>query len=102
MIEKEIIIWIINLLKYSRNSLSEYTLEYSTALFMNLSMRIQGKIKCEEPKEEVLSVLIDLIESDNQQVRTFVNGTLYSLFSRSSIRQKAKEMGMNEFLISVM
>ena len=39
MIEKDIIIWIIKLLKFNRNEVSNYTLEYSTALFMNLSMR---------------------------------------------------------------
>ena len=41
-------------------------------------------------KEEVLKVLNELLEHENMQVRTFVNGTLYSLFSRASIREQAK------------
>ena len=49
---------------------------------MNLSLRSLGKTKCEDPKEEVLKVLNDLLEHDNLQVRTFVNGSLYSLLSR--------------------
>lgn len=32
----------------------------------------------------------ELLEHENMQVRTFVNGTLYSLFSRSAIREQAK------------
>lgn len=35
--------------------LSEYSLEYTTALLMNLSLRFEGKNKCEEmPKNVVL------------------------------------------------
>ena len=49
---------------------------------MNLSLRNSGKAKCEEESENVLKVLNDLLEHENMQVRTFVNGTLYSLLSR--------------------
>ena len=48
-----------------RDLLSEYSYEYATALFMNLSMRYNGKRKCEDPREEVLVVLNDLLEHDN-------------------------------------
>jgi hypothetical protein len=65
---------------------------------MNLSMRQKGKHKCEDPKEEVLVVLNDLLEHENMQVRTFVNGTLYSLFSIQSLREQAKALGMIEIL----
>ena len=74
MIENEVIRWIVKSLKNvciiliivkEKNSLSEYSYEYATALFMNLSMRQKGKHKCEDPKEEVLSVLNDLLEHEN-------------------------------------
>jgi hypothetical protein len=32
------------------------------------------------------------------QVRTFVNGTLYSLFSMNKLREQAREMGMVHIL----
>ena len=99
-----------------KETLSEYSIEYTTALFMNLSLRSAGKTRCEDPKvliifyikklfsikilkytikinkkkEDVLSVLNELLEHENMQVRTFVNGTLYSLFSRPAIREQAK------------
>ncbi len=36
--------------KKERETLSEYSYEYITALFMNLALRKQGKSKCEDPK----------------------------------------------------
>lgn len=65
MIENEVIKWIVKALKSEKDTLSEYSYEYATALFMNLSMRDQGKKKCEEFKGEVLKVLNDLLEHEN-------------------------------------
>ena len=59
-----------------KETLSEYSYEYSTALLMNLSLRGAGKTKCEENKviifklfkllkEKVLDVLNNLLEHDN-------------------------------------
>ena len=65
---------------------------------MNLSLRDAGKDKCEEPDIELLNVLNDLVEHENLQVRTYVNGTLYSIFTRKKLREEAKELGMPEVL----
>jgi hypothetical protein len=65
---------------------------------MNLSLRAAGKDKCEDPQIELLKVLNDLVEHDNLQVRTYVNGTLYSIFTRKKLREEAKELGMPEVL----
>jgi hypothetical protein len=55
MINFDVIQWIINTLQDERDMLSEYSLEYITALLMNLSLRMGGKNKCEEmPKNIVL------------------------------------------------
>jgi cobalamin biosynthesis protein CobT len=44
-------------------------------------------------------VLSDLIEHDNPQVRTYVNGALYSVLNSSPLlRDKAQEMGMEDML----
>lgn len=62
MIESDLIKWIIEVLKNEKDSLSEYSYEYATALFMNLSLRTEGKKKCEEL--EVLRILFtDLLGS---------------------------------------
>ncbi len=56
MINLDVIQWIINTLQEEASeNLSEYSLEYTTALLMNLSLRVQGKNKCEQlPKNIVL------------------------------------------------
>lgn len=98
MIEMDMIKYIVFILKNELSTLSDYTLEYSTALLMNLSLRKIGKDKCEDPSLELLHVLNELLEHENDQVRTYVNGTLYSIFRRQSLRNQAKEIGMDEIL----
>ena len=98
MIEMGMIKYIVYILKNELNTLSDYTLEYSTALLMNLSLRKNGKDKCEDPKLELLHVLNELLEHENDQVRTYVNGTLYSIFRRKSLRDQAKDLGMVDVL----
>jgi hypothetical protein len=58
---------------------------------MNLSLRVAGKNKCEEmcrdmPANLVLQVLSELVEHENMVVRTHVNGTLYSILTRESLK----------------
>lgn len=47
MISYDVINWILTTLKNEGDSLSDYSLEYTTALLMNLSLRVAGKNKCE-------------------------------------------------------
>lgn len=47
MIRLDVIRWIVETLRDEMDTLSDYTLEYATALLMNLSLRAQGKDKCE-------------------------------------------------------
>ena len=65
-------------------------MEYATALLMNLSLRNRGKDECEklatEQQVNILKVLSDMMEHDNLQVRTHVNGTLYSILTRQSLK----------------
>jgi len=104
------------------DNLSDYTLEYTAALLMNLSLRTMGKQACEDPSLETLTILSDLLENDNHQasqmpnpppclvacssipptpamqVRTYVNGTLYSILTRPALREKAQEIGLKDLL----
>jgi len=61
MIKNDLIKWIITTLKNEKDTLSEYSYEYATALFMNLSLRTEGKKKCEEPVFIFLNTQIWLI-----------------------------------------
>lgn len=67
-------------------------------MLLNLSLRIKGRIACEKSKHDVLKVLSDLLECDNLQVRFYTNGTLYSVLARPSLRERAREMGMEDIL----
>jgi hypothetical protein len=74
-------------LKDEQDTLSEYSLEYTTALLMNLSLRVHGKNVCEQmPQNSVLQVLSELVEHENMVVRTHVNGTLYSILTRKALK----------------
>merc|ERR1719291_234678 len=97
MIAADVISWLVSALA-DVDTLSQYSVEYGTALLMNLSLRSAGKAKCASPELDVLSVLSQLMESDSLQVRTYVNGTLYSVLVRGSLKERAHEIGLADSL----
>ncbi|KAL1523500.1 hypothetical protein AB1Y20_018438 [Prymnesium parvum] len=97
MIDNDIIAWLVHVLS-DVDSLSEYSVEYGTALLMNLSLRSAGKDKCADPTLDTLSVLSQLMESDSMQVRTYVNGTLYSILVSTPLKERAQEIGLADSL----
>jgi len=98
MISNGVIDWLVHVLAEDLDALSEYTVEYATALLMNLSLRVAGKRRCEEPGVDVLKALNRLLEHESPQVRTYVNGTLYSVLTRPALRERALEMGLPAIL----
>ena len=76
-------------------------MEYATALLMNLSLRNRGKDECEKliPQINIVKVLSDMMEHENLQVRTHVNGTLYTILTRKSLKQQANALGMQDMLM---
>ncbi|XP_059167158.1 lisH domain-containing protein ARMC9-like [Physella acuta] len=97
MIERGVIEWLVGVLE-DNDSLSDYTLEYSVALLMNLCLRTAGKKRCVRNAHQTLKVLSDLLGHDNVEIRPYVNGALYSILAIPSIRENAKAMGMEEIL----
>lgn len=97
MIDNGLIEWLVKVLE-DNDSLSDYTLEYSVALLMNLCLRTSGKKRCMSNANQTLKVLSDLLGHDNQEIRPYVNGALYSILAIPSIREEAKAMGMEEIL----
>ncbi|XP_012728038.2 lisH domain-containing protein ARMC9 isoform X1 [Fundulus heteroclitus] len=97
MIADNLVGWLVDELQDS-DCLSDYTLEYSAALLMNLCLRTRGKRKCAENAKHVLKVLTDLLGHENHEIRPYVNGALYSILCIPSVRQEAREMSIEEIL----
>ncbi|NXM04519.1 ARMC9 protein, partial [Tyrannus savana] len=97
MIKDGLIFWLIDVLK-DTDCLSDYTLECSVALLLNLCLRSAGKKMCATIANHVLKVLSDLLGHENQEIQTYVNGILYSILVIPSIREEARAMGMEEIL----
>uniref|UniRef100_A0A8D2CYG4 LisH domain-containing protein ARMC9 n=1 Tax=Sciurus vulgaris TaxID=55149 RepID=A0A8D2CYG4_SCIVU len=97
MIRDGLIFWLVDALK-DPDGLSDYTLEYSVALLMNLCLRSAGKNMCAKVAGLVLKVLSDLLGHENHEIQPYVNGALYSILSIPSIREEARAMGMEDIL----
>lgn len=101
MISMGLLPWVVTVLQH-HDTLSDYTLHYSLALLMNLVLRTSGKEACIPCVGDVLVVLSDLLEHEDQEVRSYVNGILYSIVQVPVIREQAKAMGMREMLDSAL
>ncbi|XP_066458915.1 lisH domain-containing protein ARMC9 isoform X2 [Eleutherodactylus coqui] len=97
MIKDGLILWLVQELE-DTDHLSDYTVEYSVALLMNLCLRNAGKKMCGKSAGLVLKVLSDLLGHENHEIRPYVNGALYSILAVPSIREEARAMGMQEVL----
>ncbi|KAM9126942.1 lisH domain-containing protein ARMC9 isoform 2-T2 [Pangshura tecta] len=97
MINDGLVFWLVDVLK-DTDCLSDYTLEYSVALLMNLCLRSSGKKMCATVANHVLKVLSDLLGHENHEIQPYVNGALYSILAIPSIREEARAMGMEEIL----
>ncbi|KAJ3073086.1 LisH domain-containing protein armc9 [Rhizoclosmatium hyalinum] len=86
------------LLEHS-DSLSDYSCEYGTALFMNLCLRTAGRKQCLQNPVRTLETLLGLLEIDSMQIQTYVNGALYSILSEPAFRECATSLRLNESLL---
>jgi hypothetical protein len=80
------------------DTLTEDTVINSCAILMNLCLRSQGIKECTKDPSFSLTILNLLMESENNQIKTYVNGLLYSLFGDKAMRIRAREVGMEEQL----
>ncbi|NXN21908.1 ARMC9 protein, partial [Nycticryphes semicollaris] len=97
MIKDGLIFWLVDVLR-DTDCLSDYTLEYSVALLMNLCLRSSGKRMCARIANHVLKVLSNLLGHENHEIQPYVNGALYSILAIPSVREEARAMGMEEIL----
>ncbi|KAJ3087385.1 LisH domain-containing protein armc9 [Quaeritorhiza haematococci] len=83
----------------SASSLSDYTLEYATALLNNLCLRTIGKrvVRDTDPAG-LMRLLVGLFENGSVQVKTYVNGILYNLLTEPSMRDAALSSGVESLI----
>ena len=97
LIESSVIEWLLEILEEPDN-LTDYSLEYTVALLMNLCLRVAGKKRCNKHPENMLKLLTDLLGFENQEIRQYINGTLYSILALPSFKKAATGMGLDEVL----
>ncbi|CAI8031354.1 LisH domain-containing protein ARMC9 [Geodia barretti] len=81
---------------------SDYVLRYVLALLMNLSLRSSGRGACLEAGPLLLRSLGELLEHEDEEICSYVNGILYSLLSLPQLQQEARAMGMGDMLTSAL
>ncbi|CAL4143282.1 unnamed protein product, partial [Meganyctiphanes norvegica] len=89
--------WLSKILADAR-SLPPYTLEYAVALFMNLSLRTQGRMKCVQLSIKLLPALTQLLATVPHHVVPYVTGALYSLVALPPLRREAFDLGLDATL----
>lgn len=102
MIAMGLVEWTVGVLGWQgegQGSPSEFSLEFGSAMLMNLALRSAGKRKCTEL--DTLTVALNLMEHWNPQIRTHINGTLYSLLSVPTFRARARHAGLEGVLRSI-
>ena len=97
LIASSVIEWLLQIIEEPDN-LSDYALEYTVALLMNLCLRVAGKKRCSKHPEKMLKLLSDLLGFENQEIRQYINGTLYSILALPSFKTAAAVMGLEEIL----
>lgn len=83
MINENLIDYLINLLE-DTEVLSDYSLEYAVALFMNLTLKNAGKKKCVNDHKRILKVISELLGNSP-------NVLFYSFFSHFSKSKMIKK-----------
>eukprot|EP01083_Nonionella_stella_P286536 975266_1 len=93
MIEIGIIEWIVEILS-DPSTLSAYTIEYASALLMNLALKSFGRRACVSMASQIVDILRSLPECGLEQVRTYANGAFYALVTVSAFRVCVREAGL--------
>jgi hypothetical protein len=97
MVSKGIIKAVFALLENKKEKISEYILEYSLALLMNLSLNPKAKIIIEEDVNlAYINSLMAMWETCPQSIRHFLNATVYSFLWSPAIQAKAKHAKLDE------
>lgn len=93
MIENNVVEIIFSILT-SESNLSNYSIEYSLALIMNLCMSFKGRSECMKITSVVYNEIIKYIDTSikgrNIHIRTFANGILYLLLREKEFKEESQ------------
>ncbi|RZF47698.1 hypothetical protein LSTR_LSTR015065 [Laodelphax striatellus] len=89
MIENGMVEWLIEKMKSEQNR--SYTLEYSSALLMNLCLHNEARQRF---PPLLLTTLIQLLDSPHTQIVPVISGTLYCLLTRDEVNNVAKDLNL--------
>jgi hypothetical protein len=79
--------------------LTDYALEYCTALLMNLCLRSLGRVKAaDHGAPKLLSVMTELLRHDDIEVRPYTNGILYTMLQDKRVWDEAQKINLKEMI----
>ena len=81
MIKLGIIPMMFNVFKNEVNEISNFTVQFLIAMWMNLSLKRESYPYFEEHKSELITIVIEHMTSPNDNIRNYVNGTISLLLS---------------------
>lgn len=86
MITLGIIHMIFKVFKHEGSDISVFTLQFLTAMMMNLSLTKSSQSDFEMHKTELITIIIEHMTSENTQVRDYINGSIYLLLLSKPIK----------------
>lgn len=99
MIENGIIQKIISLFQNNRENLTSLSIEYLSALLLNLTLNPAGLVIVENYKNfKLFEIFLDILKDCPFSLRHFINGLLYSFFVSKKLRDKFNDKGHRETL----
>ena len=91
MVNENVIETLLDLLE-NNETLSDYSLEYATALLMNLTLKNVGKRRCAADHKRALKIVSELISNSTIEIQSYINAVLYNILSLASVKSHAKKM----------
>ena len=79
--------------------LTDYALEYCTALLMNLCLRSLGRMKAaDHGAEKLLGIMTELLRHDDIEVRPYTNGILYTMLQDKRVWDEAQKINLKDMI----
>jgi LisH domain-containing protein ARMC9 len=94
LIDHEIISKLVNLIRLEYQTISDYSLECSMAMLMNLSLRSKGKDKMEKIHTILVPFLKGILMSNSGQIIIYATGILFSIVSNKTVREFIRQTNL--------
>ena len=98
LVENDIIERIVNIIRAEYQTLTDYSLEWSMAMLMNLSLRTTGKQRMQEIYQIIIPLLKGILLSSSGQIIIYWIGILFSIISNKVMRDFIKQTNLKDYL----